>query len=159
MRLKRMGGRRNDTRHIQASKGKFLTLTGFWNPVRIGEKMTERPEIPANITYKEYFEQLFKDRVNKSSLSKIEMLNALIRFEITDDEDGQWNVFVENGLVRKITKGKSEKPTCTFQLDSDTFMSIVKREITPQQAFFKGKADVKGNIFLALKMNVLVEYM
>lgn len=121
--------------------------------------MSERPEIPINITHKEYFESLFKERVNKSPLPKINTLHAIIQFRITDDDDGLWNVVVENGLVKEVTKRTIDNPTCTFFLDSATFLSIVKREITPQQAFFSGRADIKGNVLLALKMNVLVEYM
>lgn len=121
--------------------------------------MNERPEIPAGITHREYFESLFKERVNRSPLPKIDTLNAIIQFCITDDNEGVWNVVIENGLVIEVTKRTIVNPTCIFLLDSTTFISIVKREITPQQAFFGGKADIKGNILLALKMNVLVEYM
>ncbi|MCF6148691.1 MAG: SCP2 sterol-binding domain-containing protein [Candidatus Kuenenia sp.] len=121
--------------------------------------MSERPEIPASISHREYFEFLFKERVNKSPLPKIDTLNAIIQFRITDDDEGLWNVVVENGLVKEVTKRTIDNPTCTFCLDSKTFISIVKREITPQQAFFGGRADIKGNILLALKMNILVEYM
>lgn len=122
--------------------------------------MSERPEIPAILTHREYFESLFMDRVNKSTLPKIDTLNAVIQFRITDDDDdGIWNVVIEKGLVREVTKRTIDNPTCAFLLDSATFLSIVKREITPQQAFFQGKADIKGDILLALKMNILVGYM
>ena len=121
--------------------------------------MNERPEIPANINHAEYFNQLFKDRVNKSPLPKISSLNAIIQFEITDKGNGMWNIVIENGFVREVSKEVLVKPTCTFKLDSATFISIIKREITPQQAFFKGMVDIKGDVLLALKMNILVEYM
>ncbi|MDR4509791.1 MAG: SCP2 sterol-binding domain-containing protein [Candidatus Brocadiaceae bacterium] len=120
--------------------------------------MSERPEIPENIIPGEYFDKLLKDRVNKSGLSKIESLNATIQFNITDSEEGIWNVVIERGLVRKVTR-KNMKPTCSFHLDGATFLSILRREITPQQAFFSGKATIGGNMFLALKMNILVQYL
>jgi putative sterol carrier protein len=44
-------------------------------------------------------------------------------------------------------------------MDSETFMSILKREFTPQKAFFKRKVKIGGNIMIALKMNVLVNYL
>ena len=121
--------------------------------------MSERPEIPAILTHREYFESLFMDRVNKSPLPKIDTLNAIIQFRITDDDEGIWNVVIEKGFVKEVTKRTIDNPTCAFLLDSATFLSIVKREITPQQAFFQGRADIKGNILLALKMNILVGYM
>ena len=121
--------------------------------------MNERPEIPENITHDEYFNYLLKERVNKSPISKIPSLNAIIQFEITDRGSGTWYIVVENGLVTEVTKETLEQPTCAFILDSDTFLSILRREITPQKAFFKGKVTIKGNLLLALKMNILVNYL
>jgi len=121
--------------------------------------MNERPEIPENITHAEYFNRLLKDRVNNCPIPKISGLNAIIQFEITDNGNGIWNVIVENGLVKEVTKKVIEKPTCTFTLDSYTFLSILRRETTPQRAFFKGKVDIKGDVILALKMNILVNYL
>lgn len=121
--------------------------------------MNQRPEIPENITHAEYFSRLLKDRVNKSPLPKISDLNAIIQFEITDNGNGIWNIVVENGLVKEVIKKGYEQPTCIFALNSATFLSIIRREITPQQAFFKGKVEIKGNMLLALKMNILVNYL
>ena len=81
-----------------------------------------------------------------------------IQFEITDEENRIWNIIVENGVVREITKEMIEKPTCTFKLSSATFLSIFRREITLQQAFFKGKMDIKGYLHPALKMSDLINY-
>lgn len=121
--------------------------------------MDERPVIPENITHSDYFNQLLKDRVNKSSIPKLLTLNAVIQFEISDNGNGIWNVIIENGLVKEVTKEVYEKPTCTFTLNSAMFLSIIKREITPQQAFFQGKVNIKGDLLLALKMNILVNYL
>ena len=81
-----------------------------------------------------------------------------IQFEITVEENRIWNIIVENGVTRKITKEMIEKPTCTFKLSSATILSIFRREITLQQAFFKGRMDIKGDLPLALKMNELINY-
>lgn len=121
--------------------------------------MNKRPEIPDNITHNEYFNRFLKDRVNLSPIPKIPVLNAIIQFEITDGGNGTWNVVVENGFVKEVTQQVLEQPTCAFLLESNTFLSIIKREITPQKAFFTGKVNIKGDILLALKMNILVEYL
>lgn len=121
--------------------------------------MDERPDIPEHVTHRQYFDCLLKDRVNKSTIPKISSLNAIIRFEITDNEKGTWNVIVENGFVKEVTREIGQEATCAFTTDSATFLSIIKRELTPQQAFFKGKVNIKGDMFFALKMNVLVSYM
>ncbi len=121
--------------------------------------MNERPEIPENITHVEYFNRLLKNRVNNAPVPKIPSLNAVIQFEMTDGENGIWHVVIENGFVTKVTQEMLEKPTCVFILDSNTFLSILRREITPQKAFFKGQVAIKGNMLLALKMNILVNYL
>ncbi|MCP5002949.1 MAG: SCP2 sterol-binding domain-containing protein, partial [Planctomycetes bacterium] len=51
------------------------------------------------------------------------------------------------------------KTKCIFRLDGNTFMSIVRREIKPQQALFQRKVQIRGDMLLALKMNVLVNYL
>ncbi|MGQ3683676.1 MAG: SCP2 sterol-binding domain-containing protein [Candidatus Loosdrechtia sp.] len=121
--------------------------------------MDERPVIPENITHTDYFNRLLKERVNKSSIPKIYDLNAVIQFEISDNGNGKWDVVIENGIVKEVTEELHKKPTCVFTLDSATFLSIIRREITPQQAFFQRKVDIRGDVFLALKMNILVNYL
>jgi putative sterol carrier protein len=121
--------------------------------------VNKRPEIPENITHVDYFNQLLKARVNLSPVPKISSLNATIQFEITDSGNGRWNVVVEKGLVKDVTTAFCKKPTCVFAMNSATFLSIIKRKITPQQAFFRGMVNIKGDMFLALKMNILVGYM
>ena len=81
-----------------------------------------------------------------------------IQFEITDEGNRIWNIIGENSVIAGITREMIEKPTCTFKLSSATFLSIFRREITLQQAFFKGKMDIKGDLLLALKMNDLINY-
>lgn len=66
--------------------------------------MKERPEIPENITHIEYFNRLLKDRVNNCTIPKISSLNAIIQFEITDNGNGIWNIVIENGFVKEVTK-------------------------------------------------------
>ena len=128
-----------------------------------------RPEITSETTPVEYFEELIFARVNLCSLSKIESLNTVIRFDIAGDNAGSWTIEVEGGLLKRVVRNYTDtsspsseavlEPASTFQMNSETFMSILKREITPQQAFFKKKVQIQGDIMIALKMNVLVNYL
>jgi SCP-2 sterol transfer family. len=129
----------------------------------------ERPDITNEITTEEYFEQLIFARVNLCSLPKIESLNTVIRFDIDGDKGGSWTIAVECGLLRRVVRNCSDtssssnetvlRPVSTFRMDTETFMSILKREFTPQKAFFKRKVKIAGDIMIALKMNVLVNYL
>ncbi len=129
----------------------------------------KRPDITNEITPVEYFEQLIFARVNFCSLPKIESLNTVIRFDIDGDNGGSWTIVVEGGMLKRVVRNCSEncstsnetelRPVSTFRMDSETFMSILKREFTPQKAFFKRKVKIAGDIMIALKMNVLVNYL
>lgn len=121
--------------------------------------ISTRPRMPENITPTEYFTTLLKDRVNLADEPKISSLTAVIRFEMTDGDGGTWDVVVEKGLVKDILRNSKETPTCTFKLSSAVLVDIIKRKITPQNAFFQRKVDIDGDMFIALKMNVLVTFM
>ncbi len=127
------------------------------------------------------------DRVNLCPLPKIEALNIVIEFDIIGHNAGRWTIVVEYGILKRILRNYIEfntfeenkavfgvpprdgsvplsseavlKPTCTFHLEGKTFMSIARREITPQQAFFQKEVQIEGDMMLALKMNVLVNYL
>ena len=129
----------------------------------------KRPEITSETTPVEYFEELIFARVNLCSLSKIESLNTVIRFDISGDNAGSWTIEVEGGFLKRVVRNYTGnglpsneavlEPASTFRMDSETFMSILKRRITPQQAFFKKMVQIEGDIMIALKMNVLVNYL
>ncbi len=121
--------------------------------------MNTRPRIPENITPTAYFTTLLKDRVNLADEPKISSLSATIRFEMTDGDGGTWDVVVEKGLVKDVVRNSKETPTSTFKLSSAIFLDIIRRIITPQQAFFQRKVDIDGDMFIALKMNALVTFM
>jgi hypothetical protein len=129
----------------------------------------KRPEITNETTPVEYFEELIFARVNLCSLPRIESLNTVIRFDIEGDNTGSWSIVVERGFLKRVVRNYSDAsplsdeavliPASTFRMDGKTFMSIIKREITPQQAFFKKKVRIEGDVTIALKMNVLVNYL
>jgi hypothetical protein len=129
----------------------------------------ERPEITDEVTPASYFEQLVFARVNLCPLPKIESLHTVIKFDIDGDNGGSWTIAVECGLLERVVRNCTETqalsdettllPVSTFRMDSETFMSILRREFTPQKAFFKRKVKIAGNMMIALKMNVLVNYL
>jgi len=129
----------------------------------------ERPDITNGITPVVYFEQLVFARVNLCPLPKIESLDTVIRFDIDGDNGGSWTIAVESGFLKRVVRNCSDtcsssnetvlRPVSTFRMDCETFMSILKREFTPQKAFFKRKVKIAGDIMIALKMNVLVNYL
>ncbi len=133
------------------------------------KNIKKRPEITNETTPVEYFEELIFARVNLCPLPRIESLNTVIKFDIKGVAAGSWTIEVEAGFLKRVVRNFTDaslpssetvlEPASTFQMDSETFMSILRREITPQQAFFKKKVQIQGDIMIALKMNVLVNYL
>ncbi len=167
----------NSGTNLQSTEGEFQKVNTSYQSIE--EKPGnngKRPEISDKTNHIEYFEELMFDRVNMCPLPRIESLGIVIRFDIVGQNAGSWTIVVEDGILRRVSRnhpdpesqqGNSEplskdvalNPACIFRLDGRTFMSIVRREITPQQAFFEKKVQIEGDMALALKMNVLVNYM
>ncbi|MGR3176575.1 MAG: SCP2 sterol-binding domain-containing protein [Candidatus Anammoxibacter sp.] len=132
----------------------------------ISDKSNVRPEIPDNVTPSVYFNTLVINRINKCPTPKITSMNLLVEFCISGENGGRWGLVIEKGMAKEIMRAKDsdsepypQKPNCSFTMNGDTFLAIVRKEITPQKAFFKKKVDIRGNIFLALKANALVCYL
>jgi len=167
----------NSGTNFQSTEEEFHELNTTCQSVEVKPGNSgKRPEVTDKTSHVEYFEELMFGRVNMSPLPKIESLGIVIRFDIVGQNAGSWTIVVEDGILKgrirnsfnpESQQGNSEplsedvvlNPACIFRLDGSTFMSIVRREITPQQAFFEKKVQIEGDMALALKMNVLVNYM
>ena len=130
------------------------------------DKSNVRPEITDDITPSIYFNKLVMDRINMCPIPKIPTINALVEFCINGKDEGKWGLVIEKGMVKDVICAKEEdidpysrKPNCTFTMNGETFLSIIRKEISPQKAFFDRKVNVQGNMLLALKANVLVNYL
>lgn len=118
-----------------------------------------RPEVRKDTTHLEYFNKLMLDRIKESSVPRIPGLNARIQFNITGSDAGKWTLILEDGYARGVVQGNHTHPDCILTLSGETFMAIVRKEITPQQALFQKKLAIEGNVMLGIKMTVLVNYL
>lgn len=130
------------------------------------DKPNGRPEITDDVTPSIYFNTLVINRINMCPIPKITTINALVEFYIKGKDGGRWGLVIEKGMAKEVICAKEEvadpypcKPDCTFTMNEETFLSIIKKEISPQKAFFNRKVNVQGNMILALKANVLVNYL
>ncbi len=53
--------------------------------------------------------------------------------------------------------GTEIQATCGFRLEAETYVQLIRAEISPQRAFFTGKLKIEGNKFIALKLGSLLE--
>uniref|UniRef100_A0A7S1UYL2 SCP2 domain-containing protein n=1 Tax=Grammatophora oceanica TaxID=210454 RepID=A0A7S1UYL2_9STRA len=73
------------------------------------------------------------------------------------DVDG--TCFIVNGKEGTVMKddGSSvKKPDLALKTSLSTMQALLQKKMTAQQAFMKGKLKLKGNMGIAMKLNVLV---
>lgn len=115
----------------------------------------QRPDIPKEATHVEYFEKLAIPRINNSPMAQIDGLTKKVQFDIHGENAGKWTLVLEDGVVKEVVKGNGIIPHCTLSMSGETFMAVVRQEISPHQAFFEEKIKVGGDVMLGLKIAVL----
>jgi putative sterol carrier protein len=78
-------------------------------------------------------------------------IKAVIQFEITGKQPGNWFLTIENDKC-KFNEGISSDPSLTIKTPSEIWMGITNKEIDGQQAFIEGKYAVKGDMELLGRM-------
>ena len=78
-------------------------------------------------------------------------LDAIIQFNFTGAEPGNWNAHIQNGSVQ-VEQGVHANPTMTLTADSDDYIKLFTGQLDPMQAFMAGKLKLSGDLNLAMKM-------
>ena len=71
-------------------------------------------------------------------------VEAVILFDLTGRDPGQWTVVVCDGTCR-VMQGRPIEPTVTFRTDSDTWLAIARGEKSGREAFRNGECRVSGD--------------
>ena len=66
-----------------------------------------------------------------------------------------WYIRVVDGKPGEPNEGKVEKPEVLYEMSSDTFASIARREITGMKAYMQGKVKVKASMGDLMKLQKL----
>ena len=83
---------------------------------------------------------------------KAQGLDALIHFNFTGAEAGEWNAAIKDGAVA-VTQGDAPKPAnMTLTADSQDYVKIFTGELDGMQAFMQGKIKLAGDLNLAMKL-------
>lgn len=83
---------------------------------------------------------------------KAQGVNAIIQFNFSGAEPGQWNAEIKNGTL-KVAQGTHPSPSLTVSADSADYLRIFNRELDPMQAFMQGKLKMQGDLGLAMKLS------
>ena len=78
-------------------------------------------------------------------------LDAVIQFNFTGAEPGEWYAVIKDGAVT-VEKGKRVSPKMTLTADSSDYVKIFTGELDGMQAFMQGKLTLAGDLNLAMKL-------
>ena len=71
-------------------------------------------------------------------------VEAVILFDLSGREPGQWTVVVRDGTCR-VMHGRPMEPTVTLTVDSDLWLAIARGEKSGRDAFMNGEYQVGGD--------------
>ncbi|KAG7388120.1 hypothetical protein PHYPSEUDO_013080 [Phytophthora pseudosyringae] len=91
------------------------------------------------------------DEVGPSLVNKVK---GVIKFDIAGA--GAWLVDLKNGKGSVKASAASDKADLTISLSEENFLKMMDNKLNPQQAFMKGLVKIKGNMGLAMKLNVVL---
>ena len=132
----------------------FRTLLNYARQEQWGQyrnQTTQQPVEKYTTIVQDYFDRFLADKMHKQLLPDLKNLTANCRISVSEIPLKSWFLQIENGRLENISLN-GEKSQCAYSTDGDTFERIVKGRLAPQQAFFRKKIDIKGNIEVGLKL-------
>lgn len=95
--------------------------------------------------------QLFEEMIKRFNPSKAQGVDAVIQFDLTGDNGGQFWINVVNGTCTSGT-GVAENPRITIKSSVDTWMDVAAGKTNVINAFMMGKLKVLGDMGLGIKI-------
>lgn len=77
-------------------------------------------------------------------------VEAVILFDLSGREPGQWTVVVRDGTCR-VMAGRPMEPTVTLSMDSDLWLAIARGEKSGRDAFMNGEYQVSGDVVFMMR--------
>lgn len=101
-----------------------------------------------------YFTEYLPRFLHRQLIPSLSSLSTVIA--IRPGGGRPWSVRIEKGTMTEIAEGDDPDVRASYTIDRATFLGIVRDEIAPQKAFFKGKIRIDGDILHGLKVAVVL---
>lgn len=105
-----------------------------------------------------YFDSFLAGRLGRPLVSDLHRLSARFSVMLREPLRRRWSLEVHQGVLHGVRQ--DDVPSqCQFSVDVPTFLSIVAGQLPPQQAFFKRKVEIQGDMAIGLKVaGVMAEF-
>ncbi|MEX2690214.1 MAG: SCP2 sterol-binding domain-containing protein [Candidatus Njordarchaeales archaeon] len=107
--------------------------------------MSENPEFETAIN--EVIERFSNPEITKSLAN----FTRTLKLEFPDIKT-LYVLNIENGQLKEVKKESVEKADISVSMNSDTFIGVINKTISPVKAYMTGKIKVKGSMSDLLKL-------
>ena len=95
--------------------------------------------------------ELFAKMASQFNPEQAEGLNAVVQFNLSGDNGGNWFVTVADGQC-DVGEGQAEEPTATVSMDGSDYVDMISGKLSPVTAFMGGKVKVDGDLAAVMKL-------
>jgi putative sterol carrier protein len=85
---------------------------------------------------------------------KADGINAIIQFDLSGDNGGQFYLDIKDGSV-EAHDGMSDNAKMTLRAALDDYVAVASGQMNPMQAFMSGKIKIQGDMSLAMKLQTI----
>ena len=97
---------------------------------------------------------IFPDMAAGFIPEKADGINAVILFDLSGDNGGQFWIRVADGAAES-GEGAVEDPAMTLKASADDWFAVSTGQMNPMQAFMTGKIKILGDMSLAMRMQTM----
>ena len=99
----------------------------------------------------DYFTHFLPPHMNRPLLDGYDGLTAEFRIHFRDLDQG-WNLRLVAGQIVAVEPSTTPGGGVCFDVDQAVFWEIVSGRLSPQVAFFTRRTDIRGDLFLGMKL-------
>lgn len=94
---------------------------------------------------------MLEELVRRFNPDKAQGVDAVIQFDLSGEDGGQYWVRIQNGTVT-AGEGMAENPKITIRSSMDTWKDVAAGKTNVVNAFMMGKLKVQGDMGLGIRM-------
>jgi len=100
-------------------------------------------------------EEVFENVETGFSPEKAEGVNAIFQFNVTGERGGQYWAHIHDQQI-EVERGEHASPDMIMTASDEDFLALFNGELNPMMAFMQGKIKVKGEMALAMKLQMML---